>query len=108
MNDKRFRYFRKENGGAFQSRVYGVEKATGTYFTFCDADDFYVNKNVFACLHEEIMKLNCQAMQFGFMKKYNHLSHKVTLVKTPLDTDRNTLMLTNIPNCYAALGTRIT
>ena len=90
LNDKRFRYFRKENGGAFQSRIYGVEKAAGTYITFCDADDFYANKNVFACLYEEIMKSNCQAIQFGFMKKYNHLSHKVTLVKTPLDTDRNT------------------
>lgn len=50
FSDGRLRYFRKENGGAYQSRIYGAERALGTYIMFCDADDFYANKDVLCCL----------------------------------------------------------
>lgn len=97
FNDNRFRYIRKDNGGAYQSRIYGAERASGTYITFCDADDFYANRDAFACLYEEITKSNCQAMQFGYIKKYNHLSRKGVEVKSPLDTDRNCFFAQEYP-----------
>lgn len=96
-NDARFQYIRKENGGAYQSRIYGAERASGTYITFCDADDFYAHKDAFARLHEETANANCSAMQFGFVKKYNHLSRKGTGVNTPLDIDRKSFLAHEYP-----------
>lgn len=96
-NDSRLRYIRKENGGAYQSRIYGAERASGTYITFCDADDFYADRYAFARLHEEITKSNCCAMQFGHIKKYNHLSRKGVEVNTPIDTDKNCFLTQEYP-----------
>lgn len=45
------RLFNKENGGCLDSRRYGILKANGEYFTFCDSDD-YVNENFYKYLHE--------------------------------------------------------
>ncbi len=38
--DKRFLYFRKENGGVSSARNYGLEKATGKFISFVDNDDY--------------------------------------------------------------------
>ena len=97
QNDSRFRYIRKENGGAYQSRIYGAERAFGTYITFCDADDFYAGKNALARLHEETVQSNCSAIQFGFIKKYNHLSRKGVNVNTAIDVDRNSFLSQEYP-----------
>lgn len=40
MNDARIRYFYKENGGIASTRNYAISKATGTYISFIDADDY--------------------------------------------------------------------
>lgn len=95
-SDRRFKYIRKENGGAYQTRLYGAKRAQGTYITFCDADDFYKNKYAFARLHEEVIKTNCSAIQFGYIKKYNHLSRKVAVNK-PLDIDKNSFLADEYP-----------
>lgn len=39
VNDPRFIYFRKENGGLGQARNYGIDRARGKYICFCDSDD---------------------------------------------------------------------
>ncbi len=38
-NDKRFSYYRKENGGIVSARNYGLHKARGEYLFFADQDD---------------------------------------------------------------------
>lgn len=38
--DKRFKYFYKENGGVSSARNYGIDKSSGYYLTFVDADDY--------------------------------------------------------------------
>lgn len=97
QNDNRFRYIRKQNGGAYQSRIFGAERACGTYITFCDADDFYLSKDAFACLHEEIVKTKCAVLQFGYVKKYHHLSRKVVSVKVAMDIDENDFLKYEYP-----------
>ena len=39
-NDKRFKFFDKENGGLSDARNYGIEKASGEYLCFIDSDDY--------------------------------------------------------------------
>lgn len=38
--DKRFRYFKKNNGGVSDTRNYGLDVALGEWITFVDADDW--------------------------------------------------------------------
>lgn len=44
--DARIRVFHKENGGVSSARNLGLDKATGDYILFADADDYYYNRNV--------------------------------------------------------------
>lgn len=39
-NEKKFKYYFKENSGVSTARNYGIEKSTGEWITFIDADDF--------------------------------------------------------------------
>lgn len=39
LNDKRIKYFRKDNGGVASARNYGIKKAQGKYIFFVDSDD---------------------------------------------------------------------
>lgn len=96
--DKRFRYIKKDNGGAYQTRIYGAERTYGEYIMFCDADDFYINNNVFMTLHNELTKGNYSAMQFGYIKKYNHLKKKNdSSIKQPLEMSKELFYLQEYP-----------
>ena len=39
--DPRLQVYSKQNGGVSSARNVGLDKATGRYITFCDADDYY-------------------------------------------------------------------
>lgn len=52
-DDKRFKYYYKENGGVSSARNYGIKKATGFYITFVDSDD-YVDSDFLKLLCENI------------------------------------------------------
>lgn len=95
--DSRFHYIRKENGGAYQSRIYGAEQTRGTYIMFCDADDYYVSKKAFACLHEVLSGTYYSVVQFAYLKKYNHLSKKCSSVKTPIIVDKTSFSTQEYP-----------
>lgn len=95
--DSRFKYVKKENGGAFQARIYGSELSTGEYVTFCDADDYYLGKNVFSLLHNEVENSRCDVIQFALIKKYKHLHKKLSPVKSPVCVDREGMMKKEYP-----------
>ena len=40
QNDSRMKVFTKENGGPSSSRNYGLNKVSGEFITFVDADDY--------------------------------------------------------------------
>lgn len=95
--DSRFKYVKKENGGAFQSRIYGLELSTGEYVTFCDADDYYLDKNAFLLLHSEVENSHCDVLQFAHIKKYRHLHKKESSVKSPICLNHEGLMKKEYP-----------
>lgn len=82
--DPRIRYFRKENGGCYQSRLFGAARARGAYLLFCDADDYYLTRRAFQKLFRYVQKYPCEAMQFGAVHRYRHLSWPVRAVSRPL------------------------
>ncbi|MBE7064953.1 MAG: glycosyltransferase family 2 protein [Ruminococcaceae bacterium] len=85
--DKRVRYFKKENGGPFQARIVGFENSCGTYVTTCDADDYYANDKAFGIMYNSIVKSGCQALQFAFYRKFNHIKVGRRQVSAPLVID---------------------
>lgn len=67
--DSRVRYFRKENGGCFQSRLFGMERARGTYILNCDADDYYLTRDAFSILHSYTEQYSPEAVEFGAVQR---------------------------------------
>ena len=51
--DKRFKYYHKENGGVSSARNYGIKKSAGHYISFIDSDD-YINPDFLKLLYENI------------------------------------------------------
>lgn len=97
--DARFKYHETENQGALAARLYGARFVTGTYFTFCDADDYYLNDSVFQRLHEKVSRLDKDpsVIQFGFIKKYNHLSRSIKLTEQDILIDKQTFYKNEYP-----------
>ena len=101
--DRRFRYIQKENGGAYQARIYGSERAKGTYITFCDADDYYTNKNAFQILYQHMSSDRYDALQFSYEYKYNHLKLKKLCVKAPVSVDRESFLANEYPSLLCSV-----
>lgn len=95
--DKRFRYIRKENGGSFQSRIFGAERTLGKYITFCDADDYYLNKNAFERMYEELNGDKYDVLQFSITKRYNHMKKRDSAVKTAISVDKDGFLSKEYP-----------
>lgn len=74
--DYRFKYFFFENGGSYSARIQGINLMNGSYFTFCDADDYYSSNNAFSTMFELINRYKVEVLEFSYIKKYNHLHSK--------------------------------
>ena len=61
-NNKKFKYFKKVNGGLSSARNYGITKAKGEWLVFVDSDDCvspdYL-KCLFACVSDTRTKIGC-------------------------------------------------
>ena len=100
--DKRFRYFKKENGGAYQTRIYGAEKSVGEYITFCDSDDYYATEKAFEIIYNEITTHNCSALQFCYYKKFNHLKTKCPKIKKSISVTETDFFAHEYPYLLAS------
>lgn len=58
-----------EKGTTF-ARKKGIQEARGEYITFCDQDDYYINKDALKNMYNIISSSASQICQFGFYKKF--------------------------------------
>ena len=60
------------NLGCGGARKYGIDNATGDYFMFLDADDYYIKKDFILRAYNEIKKEKADIVEFGMIM--NHLN----------------------------------
>ena len=63
--DNRIILINKENKGVSSARNVGIEKSTGKYIIFIDADD-YIEKDMFEVLEEDLFKNNVDLSMCGY------------------------------------------
>lgn len=85
--------------GPLHARITGMKRVRGEYFTFCDADDYYVNGKAFELLHLKCgrAEISPDMIQFGFMKKYNHAVQRVRITEQDRYIERNCFVRQEYP-----------
>lgn len=63
LDDKKFKYFKKENGGLSDARNYGVKYVTGDYLIFVDSDDF-IESDLLEKLNNELKSGNPDIIKY--------------------------------------------
>lgn len=54
VKDSRIKVFHKKNGGLSSARNYGIDKASGEYIIFLDADDYWIENNFLLLLTKKL------------------------------------------------------
>lgn len=69
----------------------------GGYIGFIDADDYLAAKDAFKRLYEKSAAYSCDIIQFGHLKKYNHLHRKISTVKIEQYVSRDEFLKRDYP-----------
>lgn len=113
INNKKIKVFNNSNNGVSYSRNYGVNKATGEYILFVDADD-YLEINALEVLMNLVNETNVDIIRFnGFIQQKNGKYARIpmpiddnTIIKSKYDKEK-IIELINDPNksirCYTPL-----
>lgn len=70
VQDRRIKYFYKENGGIVSARNYGMQQATGKYICFVDQDDI-VMPDMFETLIQDLEDNQADFAQGGVSQSLN-------------------------------------
>lgn len=70
FNDKRIRLYRQKNGGVSKARNLGIDKATGEYITFLDADD-WIEEQTYEKMIAEFNNPTVDIVIGGFVRERN-------------------------------------
>lgn len=75
LKDKRFKYYKKENGGLSDARNYGIKYTTGDYLLFVDSDD-YIDKKMLEELNKAIKLSDAEMIKLNFTDVIDGLEYK--------------------------------
>lgn len=57
----------KENLGCGGARKFGIDNATGEFFMFLDADDYYMHTDFVKRAHQDIIRENADIVEYGIL-----------------------------------------
>ena len=77
LKDKRFKYYKKKNGGLSDARNYGVKFATGDYLLFIDSDD-YIDEFLLEKINEKLEKEQVDVIKFNVIDVIDDKLYKQT------------------------------
>lgn len=103
LKENRIKLYRQTNGkGVSDARNLGMEKATGDYYLFLDADDFFTKKYLMEYLTEVIVNTDADIVHFGYSESISRMSEvdreKCALKYCELNYDdvvRRTIFMSN-------------
>ena len=76
----------EKNLGCGGARRFGIHNATGDYFMFLDADDYYINADFISRARRDIIENNADIVEYGIIfnhangKKQNHVVPKKLII----------------------------
>lgn len=80
----------EKNLGCGGARRFGIEHATGDYFMFLDADDYYINGDFIIRAHKEIVTEDADIVEYGLVFNYSdgrrdnsNVPRKITITDNP-------------------------
>lgn len=82
-NDKRVKYYRKDNNGVAAARNYGIKKAQGKYIFFVDSDD-EIDYNAVQKMILQTIQVNADWATFGYIIVKKHRK-----IRCPQDNKNN-------------------
>jgi len=71
IDDSRIKYYYKENNGVSAARNFGIEKASGDYITFVDADD-YISEDYCEYAHKTLVDNNLDVIVMNYYYTYDN------------------------------------
>lgn len=69
--DKRFKCYKKPNGGLSDARNYGMKYATGKYIAFIDSDD-YIDLDLYEKMMDKALTTDADIVEADFIWEYDH------------------------------------
>ena len=94
VNDSRFKYLYKNNGGHSDARNYGLLRAQGEYIWFVDGDDTVVGNDSVQNLYQKAKQNNLDVLVFNF--KYDSAWDKKYANKVALPNQYNEQIMSGL------------
>lgn len=88
-DDKRIKVINKKNTGVSDTRNIGIEKSSGDYIMFIDADD-YIEKNYIESMISVVEKYNCEEVISG----YTEINQEKKVTKTIYNNSKKVFDIT--------------
>lgn len=79
QKDSRIKVVHKDNGGLSDARNFGIEAATGDYFTFVDSDDYWDDETALEKCMSACIYMDADVLLFGFKKYYQDTNEYETI-----------------------------
>lgn len=79
----------EENLGCGGARKFGIDNATGNYFMFLDADDYYLNKDFVKRAYETIINENADIVEYGVLFNLQNGNKRADVVSDKIVCENN-------------------